>query len=231
MSDIEKLRERVAAAGQHFRLNDEQHQQRDERLERSMTAIDQGVRRMRAEMDRHKLRVEQLNNENADLRGMLDKLLLSIEEAPGDRFDKILHDLDAIVSRLPGSAPADERIPEDGGNAPATPAAVTPESTAPRKPAKTPSKTETTRPARPSKSPLDRVSPEELSIRAIAELWSMESDHSATHVEAELLAAFHDTLKGCSMDTSKDATISRDDLLKFCEKANIDPPKFWAKVA
>lgn len=78
---------------------------------------------------------------------------------------------------------------------------------------------------------VDKIAAEELSIGAIAMLWSRESEHSVSEIETELLAAFQERLKDCSMETSRDATLSRQELLKFCENASIDPPKFWARVA
>ena len=80
-------------------------------------------------------------------------------------------------------------------------------------------------------APVDTIFAEELSVRAIAERWSRESCHATSEVEAELLAAFQKKLKGCSMDACLDATISRDDLITFCDEANIAPPRFWARVA
>jgi hypothetical protein len=78
---------------------------------------------------------------------------------------------------------------------------------------------------------VERISAEELSIGAIAMLWSKESGHAASEIETELFAAFQERLKGCSMDMSKDATLSRQELLRFCDDASIDPPKFWGRVA
>ncbi len=78
---------------------------------------------------------------------------------------------------------------------------------------------------------MDKISAEELSIGAIAMLWSKESGHTASEIETELLTAFQKRLKACSMDMNKDATLSRQELLKFCDDASIDLPKFWDKVA
>jgi hypothetical protein len=78
---------------------------------------------------------------------------------------------------------------------------------------------------------VDKILAEELSIGAIAMLWSKESGHAASEIETELFAAFQERLKGCSMEMSKDATISRQELLRFCDDARIDPPKFWGRVA
>ena len=78
---------------------------------------------------------------------------------------------------------------------------------------------------------VEKIAAEELSIGAIAMLWSKESGHSVSEVATELLTAFQERLKDCSMEMSKDATLSRQELLKFCEDAGIDPPRFWARVA
>ena len=77
---------------------------------------------------------------------------------------------------------------------------------------------------------VDKISSEELSIGAIAMLWSKEFEHTVSEIETELLTAFQKKLKDCSMDSSRDATISRHELLKFCDDANINPPKFWSRV-
>ena len=77
---------------------------------------------------------------------------------------------------------------------------------------------------------VDKIGAEELSIGAIAMLWSRESEHGVSEIVTELLAAFQERLKDCSMEKSKDATVSRQELLKFCEDAGIDPPRFWARV-
>ncbi len=76
---------------------------------------------------------------------------------------------------------------------------------------------------------VDKISAEELSIGAIAMLWSKETCHTASEIETELLAAFQKRLKACSMDMNKDATLSRQELLKFCDDASIDLPKFWGQ--
>ncbi len=89
---------------------------------------------------------------------------------------------------------------------------------------------------------VEKIAAEELSIGAIAMLWSKEigaiamlwskeSGHSVSEVATELLTAFQERLKECSMEMSKDATLSRQELLKFCEDAGIDAPRFWARVA
>jgi hypothetical protein len=77
---------------------------------------------------------------------------------------------------------------------------------------------------------VDKISSEELSIGAIAMLWSKEFEHTVSEIETELLTAFQKMLKDCSMDSSRDATISRHELLKFCDDDNINPPKFWSRV-
>ena len=77
---------------------------------------------------------------------------------------------------------------------------------------------------------VDKIGADELSIGAIAMLWSRESEHGVSEIVTELLAAFQERLKDCSMEKSKDATVSRQELLKFCEDAGIDPPRFWASV-
>ena len=77
---------------------------------------------------------------------------------------------------------------------------------------------------------VDRISSEELSIGAISMLWSKEIEHTVSEIETELLTAFQNRLTDCSMDLSGDATISRHELLKFCDDANINPPKFWSRV-
>lgn len=78
---------------------------------------------------------------------------------------------------------------------------------------------------------VETIAAEELSIRTIAMIWSKESGHSVSEIATELLTAFQERLNDCSMEMSTDATLSRQELLKFCEDAGIDPPRFWARVA
>jgi hypothetical protein len=236
MNDIGELRARVAAAERQVGLNDERYNEHRERIEHGAATIDRGLRRMRAEIDRYKARVERFDKENAELRGMLDRLLCLVEGTSRDQLDVILQDLDAALSGLLDSVQVDEPAPEDESGPPRAPAVVAPvvvtvENTADGKSAKTAGKMETATPARPETAPVDIIFAEELSVRAIAELWSRESCHAPSDVEAELLAAFQEKLKGCSMDACLDATISRDDLITFCDEAHIAPPRFWARVA
>ncbi len=77
---------------------------------------------------------------------------------------------------------------------------------------------------------VEKISSNELSIGAIAILWSKEIEHTVSEIETELLTAFQERLKDCSMDWSRDATISRHELTEFCDDANINPPKFWSRV-
>ncbi len=235
MNDIRELRARVAAAERQVGLSDERYNERRKRIEHGAATIDRGLRRMRAEIDRYKARVERLDEENAELRGMLDRLLCSVEGSSRDRLDAILQDLDAALSGLLDTVQADEPAPQpapkDESRPPRAPAAVAVGNTADGKSAKTAGKMETATPARPETPPADIIFAEELSVRAIAGLWSGASCHATSEVEAELLAAFQEKLKGCSGDACLDATISRDDLITFCGAANIAPPRFWARVA
>ncbi len=231
MNDIGELRERVAAAERHVSLSDERYNERRERIEHGATTIDRGLPRMRAEIDRYKARVERFDKENAELRGMLDRLLRLVEGTSRDQLDVILQDLDAALSGLLDAVQVDEPAPEDESGPPRAPALVAVENTADGKSAKTAGKMETTTPARPETAPADIIFAEELSVRAIAELWSRESCHATSEVEAELLAAFQEKLKGRSMGACLDATISRDDLVTFCDEANIAPPRFWVRMA
>ncbi len=231
MNDIGELRARVAAAERQVGLSDERYNEHRERIENGAATIDRGLRRMRAEIDRNKARVERFDKENAELRGMLDRLLRSVEGSSRDRLDVILQDLDAAFSGLQDSVRVDEPAPEDESGPSRVPAVVAAENTADGKSAKTAGKMETATPARSETAPVDIIFAEELSVRAIAELWSRESCHATSEVEAELLAVFREKLKGCSMDACLDASISRDDLITFCDEANIAPPRFWARVA
>ena len=231
MSDIGELRARVAAAERQVSLSDERYDEHRERIEHGAATIDRGLRRMRAEIDRYKARVERLDEDNAELRGMLDRLLRSVEGSSRDRLDVILQDLDAALSGLLASVQVDEPAPQDESRPPRAPEAVAVENTAGGKSAKTAGRMETATPARPETPPADIIFAEELSVRAIAELWSRESCHATSEVEAELLAAFQEKLKGRSMGACLDATISRDDLVTFCDEANIAPPRFWVRMA
>ncbi len=231
MNDIGELRERVAAAERQVSLSDERYNDRRERIEHCATTIDRGLRRMRAEIDRYKARAERFDKEKAELRGMLDRLLRSVEGTSRDQHDVILQDLDAAFSGLLDSVQIDEPAPEDESGPSRAPAVVAVENTADGRSAKTAGKMETATPARSETAPADIILAEELSVRAIAELWSRESCHATSEVEAELLAAFREKLKGCSMDACLDASISRDDLITFCDEAKIAQPRFWARVA
>lgn len=163
MSDIDPLRERVAAAERQVSPSDERHDERRERIEHGATTIDRGLRRMRAEIDRYKARVERLDNENSGPKGMLDRLLRSVGGTSRDRLDVILQDLDAALSGLLGSAQVDEPAPEDESGPPRTPAVVAVENTADGKSAETADEMGTATPARPETAPVDIILAEELS--------------------------------------------------------------------
>ncbi len=193
MTDIRELRARVAAAERQVSLSDQRYDEHRERIEHGAATIDRGLRRMRAEIDRYKARVERLDEDNAELRGMLDRLLRSVEGSSRDRLDVILQDLDAGLSGLLDSVQVDEPAPEDESGPSRAPAVVAVENTADRKLAKTAGKMETATPARSETAPADMILAEELSVRAIAELWSRESCHATSEVEAELLAAFQES--------------------------------------
>ena len=72
---------------------------------------------MRAETDDRGNQVERLKDEIAELRGMLDRLLLSIEGASRDPLSQVVQDLEAMEKDLLGSGQTEKDVPAVGRSA------------------------------------------------------------------------------------------------------------------
>jgi hypothetical protein len=92
-----------------------------------------------------------------------------------------------------------------------------------------PSPPQSDRPARLEAPKTKRPVTDELSLRAIAELWSHKTGQSKIAIMAELVAAFQELIGGNIGKVTGDTTITRENLQKFCAEVNIAPPDIWAQ--
>ena len=93
---------------------------------------------MRAETDDRGNQVERLKDEIAELRGMLDRLLLSIEGASRDPLSQVVQDLEAMEKDLLGSGQTEKDVPVEHEQVESTSAVVAVQKPAYRPPDRAP---------------------------------------------------------------------------------------------
>lgn len=126
MSDIDELRQRIDRAKHRLGLADESQLKQIEDLNARVKAIKERLSSRHFEIAQHQEQVSRLRHENEQLRGMLHKLLLAIEERSGGPIREILRDLEGQVTSLVALAGMDSAPEQSGpqpppGNGPADP--------------------------------------------------------------------------------------------------------------
>jgi len=100
MSDIDELWGRIDEARRRLGLVDQAQIKQIEDLNERLKAIRDGLSGRYDLIERHRTEAERLRHENEQLRRMLHRLLIAIEERYGGRLKDILHDLESQVSSL-----------------------------------------------------------------------------------------------------------------------------------
>lgn len=107
MSDIDELRQRIDQAKHRLGQVDETQAKQIEDLNARLKAIKERLSTRHFEIAQHQEQVARLRHENEQLRGMLHKLLLAIEERFGGPMREILRDLEGQVTTLVALAGVD----------------------------------------------------------------------------------------------------------------------------
>ncbi|MFQ5773602.1 MAG: hypothetical protein ACE5GS_03695 [Kiloniellaceae bacterium] len=113
MSDIDELWKRIDEARTRLGLADQAQLKQVEDLNDRLKSLKTGLSRRHAELAQHREERSRLCHENEQLRRMLHRLLLAIEERYGGRLRDILQDLEAQVTSLialTGAEPTDGEV-------------------------------------------------------------------------------------------------------------------------
>lgn len=255
MAEIEKLQSRVSEAQQRLTAGLGQGSGSAERMKDTLLRLESAFKRNKNELEKCKYElgrcekeIDQHREESRHLASLLNHLLDTIENSGGDPLHEFLEDIENITGKL-GDIIEDSEggITQDGeAQEPVNLSAL---SNMPRRERgngklyrpKQPSKIAASQnkssknggpgaPVEPAGSEnrvTESLDTDELSLRAVAELWSHESGQSKITIRAELVAAFQDIFGKEAGDVNGDTTITREDLQKFCSDANITPPSFW----
>ncbi len=228
MTGIDELRPRVSEAQQ--RLSNWLERQTDsaDHLRETLLRVEDALARNQSKLETYKNDINQVRDENWQLRQLLDGVLKTIEKSDTASARENLSDLASVTGRL-------SKIVENAADHLSEPADTlgTAELTS------HPESLEGIR-IDLGQCAVDQRNKDEglvteslltdkLSLRAIAELWSREIGQPAPAIIAELVAAFQELLGKETDEVTGDTTITRDKLLKVCTDANISPPGFWAE--
>lgn len=118
MRNIKKIREQVAAAEQLFGQFFEQHAKYSKRLTHQMTAVEERIQAQQDEVERQKVEIASLNEENGELYDITWALLQTIKAGNLDLVSEMIRELGLKVSHLAeedadeGNAPVVEAIAE-----------------------------------------------------------------------------------------------------------------------
>jgi hypothetical protein len=250
MAEIEKLRARVSAVQRSLSAGLERSSDSAESVKGSLLRFEAAFAQVQEDLDDYKSEIHQTREENRQLRHLLDGLLESIEKSGTYPVHDILDDLGAITGRL-GKLIGDKASKVGGQGARRTVASHASLSSLSRKPSETPvpripagvaEATQPSRTAAADPSPPQRdhtvrhkaAKPktsvtDELSLRAIAQLWSHKTGQSKIAIMAELITAFQEIIGDKIGKVTGDTTITRENLQKFCADVNIAPPDIWTQ--
>ncbi len=252
MTDISRLRSRVSQAQERLTATTEQRTglaERTEEAKQSLLNLEQAFARNRGQLESCRTELGQTRGENQQLRSLLELLLDTIEKSDEDPMKDILTDLDDITSNLSEFIMGGENGSDQDSSAqepvnltslsdllrksrsnsePRRPDNGTKRSAATRDAAADSKMRNSDETAVSAKRETESLETDELSLRAIADLWSKETGQSKILVRAELVEVFRDHFGKEVGEVTGDTTLTRENLLKFCAETNTPPPRFWA---
>ena len=100
MSDVADLWKRIEEARKRLGTDDETQVKQVEDINEQVKEVRSGLARRYRELEQHREEVSKLRRENEQLRRMLHRLLLAIEQRQGSRLRKLMEGLEGEVNAL-----------------------------------------------------------------------------------------------------------------------------------